>query len=128
KVLSTAEPIVLKAFAGSLAALAIVFAVVTGAGWLLAVVVQARSDIRSVAAVPPARPEWIALPARGMERQAAGVASLSPPATISSFETAVLNPIGALALVIPESSDSPAHTSSIAKNAPEPATPKLAST
>lgn len=118
---------VFKALAGGLAALTIVFMVMTGAGWLLAVSLQARSEIRSLAAVPPARPAWIALPASGMESQAAVVASLSPPATIVSFQMAVLNPIGALALVIPEA-DSPAHTGSIARNAPDPVTPTLAST
>src|SRR4051812_42222510 len=80
-VLSTAAPTVLKALAGGLAVLTTVFLVMTGAGWLPAVSLQARSDIRSVAAVPPARPAWIALPAGGLESQAAVVATLSQPAT-----------------------------------------------
>jgi hypothetical protein len=126
-VLSIAGPIVLKAVAGGLAALTVVFTVITGAGWLLAVSLQARSDIRTVAAVPPARPAWIAMPGGGMQSQAAVVASLSPPQTVSSLQTAVLNPIGSLALVIPESSDSPAHTGSIATNLSEPAAPTFAS-
>ena len=124
-VLFNAGPIVLKALAGSLAALAVVFMVMIGAGWLLAVSLQARSDIRSVAAVPPSRPTWVALPASRLAEQAAVVASLSPPATASSFEMAVLNPIGALALVIPEASDSPPTGSIVAKS--EPAAPTLAS-
>ena len=111
---------VLKALTGGVAALAIVFMVMVGAGWLLAISLQARSDIRSVAAGPPARPAWIALPGGGISAQAAVVAGLSASETRRSSETPVLEPIGALALVIPHSSDNPAITGSIATRSAEP--------
>ena len=41
---------------GTMTIPAIVFMVMVGAGWLLAISLQARSDIRSVAAGPLARP------------------------------------------------------------------------
>jgi hypothetical protein len=106
---------------GGVAALAIVFMVMVGAGWLLAISLQARSDIRSVAAGPLARPAWIALPGSGMTAQAAVVASLSAPETRRSSSGARrLDPIGALALVIPDSSDSPAIMGSIVAKSAEP--------
>ena len=124
---SAVRRIVLKALTGGVAVLAIVFMVMIGAGWLLAVSLQARSDIQSIAAGPPARPAWIALPAGGMAGQAAMVASLSGPETKRSSEVRGLDPIGALALVIPESFDGPAHTGSIATKFPEPAALNVAS-
>ena len=111
---------VIKALTGGVAALAIVFMVMAGAGWLLAISLQARSDIRSVAAGPPARPAWIAMPGGGMTAQAAVVASLSAPETRRSSEARMLDPIGALALVIPDSSDSPAIMGSIVTKSAEP--------
>jgi hypothetical protein len=122
--------IVLKVLAGGLAVLAIVITVMTGAGWLLAVSIQARSDIRSVMAAdpPPTRPAWNAPPAGGMANQMAIVASLSSPATERS-KMPVLDPIGALAMVIPDSFDSAASTGSIAANSDgrpaAPARPEL---
>ena len=110
----------IKALTGGVAVLAVVFMVMVGAGWLLALSLQARSDIRSVAAGPPARPAWIALPGGGMAAQAAVVASLSAPETRRSPETRMLDPIGALALVIPDSSDSLATMGSIAVKSAEP--------
>ena len=111
---------VLKALTGGIAALAIVFMVIAGAGWLLAISLQARSDIRSVAAGPPARPAWIALPGGGMSAQAAVVASLSAPETKRSSEARRLDPIGALALVIPDVPDSPVIMGSIVTKSAEP--------
>jgi hypothetical protein len=105
---------------GGIAALAIVFMFMVGAGWLLAISLQARSDIRSVAAGPPARPAWIALPGGGMAAQASVVASLSAPETKRSSEARMLDPIGALALVIPDSSDSPAIMGSTVAKSAEP--------
>ena len=110
----------IKALTGGVAALAIVFMAMIGAGWLLAISLQARSDIRSVAAGPPARPAWIALPGGGMVAQAAVVASLSAPETRRSPEARMLDPIGALALVIPDSPDNLIVTSSIAMKSTEP--------
>ena len=111
----------IKALTGGVAALAIVFTVMVGAGWLLANFLQARSDIRSVAAGPAARPAWIALPGGGMAAQAAVVASLSAPETKrSSSEARMLDPIGALALVIPDTPDSPATMGSIVTKSAEP--------
>ena len=111
---------VLKALTGGIAALAIVFMIMTCAGWLLAISLQARSDIRSVAAGPPARPAWIALPGGGMSAQAAVVASLSVPETKRSTEARRLDPIGALALVIPDAPDSPVIMGSVVTKSAEP--------
>ena len=75
-------------------------------GRLLAVSLQARGiDLR----VPRPGRRGSPCQAGGIATQAAVVASLSPPATESSAEARMLDPIGALALVIPESSDSPGH-------------------
>jgi hypothetical protein len=123
---SAVRRIILKVLTGGVAALAVVFMIMIGAGWLLAVSLQARSDIRSLAAGPPARPAWIALPAGGMAAQAAVVASLSAPETKRSSEARMLDPIGALALVIPASFDNPATTGSIATNSADPAAPNVA--
>ena len=111
----------IKALTGGVAALAIVLTVMVGAGWLLANFLQARSDIRSVAAGPAARPAWIALPSGGMVAQVAVVASLSAPETKrSSSEVRMLDPIGALALVIPDTPDSLATMGSIVTKSAEP--------
>src|SRR4029078_3632720 len=62
----------IKALTGGVAVLAFVLMFMVGAGWLLPLSLQARSDIRPVAAGPPARPAWIALPGGGMAAQAGG--------------------------------------------------------
>jgi hypothetical protein len=115
---SPGRRIVLKVLARGLAALAIVCVVMIGMGWLLAVSLQARSDIRSVMAAAPSstRPARIVLPAGGTANRLAVVASLASPAT-ERAKMPVLDPIGAFALVIPDSFDSPASTGSIAANA-----------
>jgi type VI secretion system (T6SS) effector TldE1-like protein len=107
--LSNHRWIVLRALTGTLAVVAIVFITVTtvlmGAGWLLAISLEARSNLRFVVALAPPS-EWAGAPASAMARQSSIVATLSSPATSRSSERPVLNPIGALALVIPYSSDS----------------------
>jgi hypothetical protein len=99
---------------GGLAAVAAVLVtvalVMTGAGWLLAVSLQARSDIRSAVSLasPSGRLALTGLSAGAMPTQSEVVASLLPPATRRASEIAVitvLEPLGRLALVMPE----PAH-------------------
>jgi len=91
--LASRRRIALKVLTGGLAAVAAVVMAVatamTGAGWLLAVSIEARSNLRSVVglAPPPSR-----------------LARTGPPAA-RTFAYPVLNPIGALALVIPDSPD-----------------------
>jgi hypothetical protein len=114
--LSNPIRIVLKALTRGLVAAVIVVmtvaAVMTGAGWLLAVSLEARADIRSVVAPPSARLAWTGPFAAGSASRLVA-ASGSPPAPEPAFELPVLNPIGALALVIADSSDTSDHTGSI---------------
>jgi hypothetical protein len=112
---------VLKLFAGGMAALVVVVAAMVGAAWLFAVALQARSDMRSViAATAPARPEPRA-PTGPMAGQAAVLASLSAPETSRSASAAALDPIGALPLLIPKSSDRMAATGSLGAKSATPA-------
>jgi hypothetical protein len=109
--------IVLKALTGGFAAVVLVLmtvmAVITGAGWLLAVSLRAQSDIRFVVAVapPPGRLVRSGAPAGETAGQTVVVESFSLPATVRSTRTPVLDPVGALALVIPGSSDAGANPS-----------------
>lgn len=109
--LSNNGRIALKVLTGGLAAAGTVFmtvtAVMVGAGWVFGLLVEARSDLRSVVAL--ARPSdglaWTGQPAGGMASQAAVLATLSSPATKRPAKAAVFDPMGALAMVIPDSSD-----------------------
>src|SRR5689334_17372565 len=108
--LSKHRRIILRTVVGCLAAVAgVVVTVITAmqaAGWLLAAATRDRADLRPVTAfaapvdrlAPTARPVAIATPVTV-------VAKSSPPATKHSFDTPVLNPLGALALVVPDSMD-----------------------
>ena len=102
--------IILKTVTGGLAAVAaVVFTVTTAmhaAGWLLTAATRDRSDLRPVIALaapsgrpaPPARAAYVASP------PAVVVAALWP-AEDRSFDAPALNPLGALALVVPDSMD-----------------------
>ncbi len=109
---------VLKALTGSLAAVTVVLVAVAtvliAAGWLLAASLEARKDIRSAVALGPksAGLAWSGPLTGRMANQQAVIASLSPPATMRSLESPGLDPIGGLALVIPDSSDSRKYGSS----------------
>jgi hypothetical protein len=108
--LSKHRRIVLKTVSGGLAAVAaVVMTVITAmqaAGWLLTAATRNRADLRPVTALavpvdrlaPPVRSAGIMLPLTV-------VAKSSRPATQHSFDTPVLNPLGALALVVPDSMD-----------------------
>ena len=102
--------IILKTVTGGLAAVAAVVLTVTtamhAAGWLLAAATRDRSDLRPVIALAATsdRPAWTARSARIASPPAVVVASLWPAAE-RSFDTPVLNPLGALALVVPDSMD-----------------------
>jgi hypothetical protein len=108
--LSKHRRIVLKTVSGGLAAVAaVVMTVITAmqaAGWLLTAATRNRADLRPVTALavpvdrlaPPVRSAGIMLPLTV-------VAKSSRPATQHSFDTPVLNPLGALALVVPDSID-----------------------
>jgi hypothetical protein len=107
--LSKRRRIILKSVTGGLAAMAAVVMTVTmamqAAGWLLTAATRDRSDLRPVIALaapwgrpaPTARPVAITSPVT--------VVAKSWPATERSFDTPVLNPLGALALVVPDSMD-----------------------
>ena len=131
---------VLKALTGGFAAVSVVLVAVAtvmiGAGWLLAASLEARKDIRAAVALGPksARLAWSGRPTGGMANQQAVIASLSSPATKRSLETPALDPIGGLALVIPDSSDSRkygsvklAYTGSLGRAASKLAAPEAAS-
>jgi hypothetical protein len=98
----------LKGAVGGLAVVAIGFATVTavaiGVGWLFAAGLQARSDVRSVAALVPLSG---ALAASGSLHDATvmppTLVAASPPPAVGPFvETLTRNPIGALALLVPK--------------------------
>jgi hypothetical protein len=95
---------------GSLAAVAAVVMTVTtamhAAGWLLNAAIRDRSDLRPVTAlaVPVGRPAPTARPV-AIASPLTVIAKSSGPATKRSFDTPVLNPLGALALVVPDSMD-----------------------
>ena len=104
--LSKHRRIILKTVAGGLAAVAAVVMTVTtamqAAGWLLTAAIRDRSDLRPVT-VLAAPVGWPAPTARS-----AGIASpltVVAKSTKRSFDTPVLNPLGALALVVPDSMD-----------------------
>ena len=102
--------IILKTVTGGLAAVAaVVMTVITAmqaAGWLLTTATRDRSDLRPVIALaaPAGRPAPIAR-AVGMASPLTVVAKSSRPAAERSFDTPKLNPLGALALVVPDSMD-----------------------
>ena len=100
----------LKTVTGAVAIVAAVVVTVTtamhAAGWLLTAATRDRSDLRpGIALVAPSgRPALNARPAAVASPPAVVVAALWPVAE-RSFETTVLNPLGALALVVPDSMD-----------------------
>jgi hypothetical protein len=102
--------LVFKTVTGGLAAAAaVILTVATGmqvAGWLLAVSMRDRSELWPMVALatPSDRPAWTSRSARIASPPAAMVAALWP-AEQRSFERPVLNPLGALALVVPDSMD-----------------------
>jgi len=108
--LSQHRRVILKTVTGGLAAVAAVVLTVTTAmhtaGWLLTAATRDRSDLRPVIALaapvgrlaPTARSAGVANPVTV-------VAKSSWPATKRSFDMPVLNPLGALALVVPDSMD-----------------------
>jgi hypothetical protein len=108
--LSKHRRIILKTVTGGLAAVAAVVMTVTtamqAAGWLLTAAARDRSDLRPMIALaaPLGRPAPTARSA-GVANPVTVVAKSSWPATKRSFETPVLNPLGALALVVPDSMD-----------------------
>jgi hypothetical protein len=108
--LSKHRRIILKTVTGGLAAVAAVVMTVTTAmqtaGWLLTAATRDRSDLRPVIALaaPWGRPAPTAQSA-GIASPVTVVAKSSWPATKRSFDTPVLNPLGALALVVPDSMD-----------------------
>jgi hypothetical protein len=108
--LSKHRRIVLKTVTGGLAAVAaVVMTAITAmqaAGWLLTAATRDRSDLRPVTAFA-APVDRMAPAARsgGMATPLTVVAKSSRPATQRSFDTPVLNPLGALALVVPDSMD-----------------------
>jgi hypothetical protein len=108
--LSKHRRIILKTVTGGLAAVAaVVMTVITAmqaAGWLLTAAARDRSDLRPMIALaaPLGRPAPTARSA-GVANPVTVVAKSSWPATKRSFETPVLNPLGALALVVPDSID-----------------------
>jgi hypothetical protein len=108
--LSKHRRIILKTVTGGLAAVAaVVMTVITAmqaAGWLLTAAARDRSDLRPMIALaaPLGRPAPTARSA-GVANPVTVVAKSSWPATKRSFETPVLNPLGALALVVPDSMD-----------------------
>src|SRR5437868_9050166 len=108
--LSKHRRIILKTATGGLAAAAAVVLTVTtamhAAGWLLTAATRDRSEWRPVIALasPLDRPAPIARSARMASPPAVVVAALWPAAE-RSFDTPVLNPLGALALVVPDSMD-----------------------
>ena len=101
---------ILKTAIGGLAASAAVVVTVTAAmqaaGWVLTVATRNRSELRPVIALAATsdRPAWTARSARIASPPAVVVAALWPAAE-RSFDTPVLNPLGALALVVPDSMD-----------------------
>jgi len=108
--LSKHRRIVLKTVTGGLAAVAaVVMTAITAmqaAGWLLTAATRDRSDLRPVTAF--AAPVDRMAPAGrsvGTGTPLTVVAKSSRPATQRSFDTPVLNPLGALALVVPDSMD-----------------------
>jgi hypothetical protein len=108
--LSKHRRIILKTVTGGLAAVAaVVMTVITAmqaTGWLLTAAARDRSDLRPMIALaaPLGRPAPTARSA-GVANPVTVVAKSSWPATKRSFETPVLNPLGALALVVPDSMD-----------------------
>jgi len=99
--LSRHRRIILKTVTGGLAAVtAVVMTVITAmqaAGWLLTAATRDRSDLRPVIA--------LAAPVGRLGSPVTVVAKSSRPAIERSFDTPVLNPLGALALVVPDSMD-----------------------
>jgi len=98
----------LKVLSGGVLAVVIVVvaaaSVLTGAGWLLAKSLQARSDVRSVVALatPRRRLPWADLAADGTASPPVIVADSAPPASVRFSEVSMpMDPVGALALVIP---------------------------
>src|SRR5438552_3223935 len=106
--LSKHRRIILKTVTSGLAAVAAVVMTVTtamhAAGWLLTASTRDRSDLRpGIALVAPSgRLASNARPAAVTSPPAVVVAALWPAAE-RSFDTPVLNPLGALALVVPDS-------------------------
>ena len=102
--------IVLKTVTGGAAAVAAVAmtipTVMLAAGWLLIVATRDRPELRPVIALttPSGRLVSAARPAFIESPPAVVVAALWPAAE-RSFDTPVLNPLGALALVVPDSMD-----------------------
>ena len=108
--LSKHRRIILKTVTGGLAAVAaVVMTVITAmqaAGWLLTAATRARSDLRPVIAVAaPASQLAPTTRSAGIVSPLTVVAKSSWPATKRSFDAPVLNPLGALALVVPDSMD-----------------------
>ncbi len=108
--LSKRRRIILKTVIGGVAAVAAVVMTVTtamhAAGWLLTAAIRDRSDLRpvTVLAAPVGRLAPTARSA-GIASPLTVAAKSSWPATKRSFDTPVLNPLGALALVVPDSMD-----------------------
>jgi hypothetical protein len=95
---------------GGLAAVAaVVVTAITAmqaAGWLLTAATWDRSDLRPmIALATPAGPPAPTARSAGFARSLTVVAKSSWPATKRSVDTPVLNPLGALALVVPDSID-----------------------
>jgi len=108
--LSKHRRIVLKTVTGSLAAVAaVVMTAITAmqaAGWLLTAATRDRSDLLPVTAfTAPVDRMAPAVRSAGIGTPLTVVAKSSRPATQRSFDTPVLNPLGALALVVPDSMD-----------------------
>jgi len=108
--LSKHRRIILKTVTGGLAAVAaVVMTVITAmqaAGWLLTAATRDRSDLRPVTAfAAPVDRMAPAVRSAGIGTPLTVVAKSSRPATQRSFDTPVLNPLGALALVVPDSMD-----------------------
>jgi type VI secretion system (T6SS) effector TldE1-like protein len=113
------QPFVFKALRRGLAVIVIggvvMASVTTAAGWLLATFVQARSDMRTaLLPVPPSGQVARTGPIVGALAGRPPVAAISPFAgALDAFKASVINPMGAIALVIPDQPD-PDHTGSIA--------------
>ena len=106
--LSNRRRTVLKALTVGLATIAIgamsIAAVMIGAGWILAVSLKARSDLRSAVARAPTSNQQVQAALAAGEMATPVVAGSPPPETARSAEAPAPNPIGALALVIPQPS------------------------
>jgi hypothetical protein len=77
----------------------------TGLGWLVAVSSEARTGFRPIVrATPPDHQAWARAPGREPANRSAGFGGLSTRQATFRFSMPVRDPLGALALIIPEPS------------------------